>query len=583
MKKYCVVVIILMLVSNHIFCMNEDVELKPIKSSNAIISDFVFISSQSQERRGDLSLVEEALNIRPDHFADYYHKLSQENKKVLINSSGQYNNQGKKTMCGVPALIKRLVDVYFPKEVINKIKYYADDEKSDVLNYCKQRLIASKGLLSVKQPTSDSAIYLGSSFTNGLCTLKQYDFPVTTWIRDKEHKTYATHFVTDDCEYRITDVQDNRCSLWVINHADPSLTFKKLIEHKDNIKGCCFSTTGTDVEAVVTYSESDMVFSKITTQESSYVESVHVESACDGVIVDVCFDPLLNQFLVGSYENYNNVVRRWLLDGQERKDSILYCGSLKRNGFLEQMAIYQEDDAYHLVILFSIGQQYSRQIAVLLENGSLLLQDGSYFHTQKKHNETLYPEIYACNNVIYMNDYRYPALSYKKKHNGSFFANLIDNFLSDAESNIHRVYSSDGAFLMSNSLKNTYGFNSIETIIKDAITHKPIISFDSLQSTLYKVGFTSDSTALIFINGSVNDKVLLLNDDDKQMLQEIDAKIGDNLGMAALLKYLSQKCIEEGVIKLRGQGSTYEMFLDWALESKTMLTLLKKCFPIQKI
>src|SRR5260221_4202841 len=229
-------------------------------------------------------------------------------------------------MLDVPEVTKRLIEVYFTDNGLRKhIKSYLKNEDEDyVRNYFKEQLIYSKRLVMLKEPTFPNwpvkdrlthDIYLGSVFLNGFHTIHPYDYPVSLRTGDKVRKTYATCFGIDNYEYRITDVRDNQCLLWVINHNNLDATFSTIIKHKGNIKGCSLSSTKTDVEGVLTYSDHDMVFSTITTLNGvPFIDSIPVESPHQ--IVDVCFEPVKNRWLVGTYEGLDSVKRDWSMQGK---------------------------------------------------------------------------------------------------------------------------------------------------------------------------------------------------------------------------------------------------------------------------
>lgn len=533
-----------------------------------------------------LWLVNNALNVRPDQFADYYNRLPSDNRTCLIKVSGQYNDAGKKVMLDIPEITKRLIDVCFEaKDVCNHIKSYLRNEDEDyVRNFFKEQLINSKRLLSLKQPTFNGTIrdrlceniYLGSVFLDAGHTIHPYDYSVSLHTGDKVRKTYAICFGIDNYEYRITDVRDNQCLLWVINHNNPDATFSTLIKHKENIKGCCFSSTKTDVEGVLTYSDFGMVFSTITTQNGlSCVESISVKSPHQ--IVDACFSPVIgsdfgNDWMVGSYEGLESVTRRWSMQGEfKRKGHSL---PFKHYGLLEKMAIYQTGSDYCLAEIYGVANLYSTMISKPLSNGLYQLVESTPLESVGDHNLTYYTKIIKVGDSIAMYNLNYPFFGEKDE----------GNFWSQPENKVHRVYSPEGSFLMSNSLKKKLGILYVETVIQDAVTHKQILSIDSLYAGFSGVGFTHDETELIFLNAvGPHYKVSLLNYEDKQVLSQIEDIACAHLGVASLVKRLCMECRKKGSLSLREDDSTYTMLIDWSRKSPALLELLKKCLPITKI
>jgi hypothetical protein len=438
----------------------------------------------------------------------------------------------------------------------------------------------------LKQPLFDlhcsyrieKAISLGSLFINGHHTIKQYEFPISLHTGDKVRQMYATYFAIDNYEYRITDMQNNQCLLWVINHDNPEATFSTLIKHKGAIKGCCFSNTQTDVEGALTYSDHDMVFSTITTQEGlSFVESVSVDSPDH--IVDACFDPNSSNWLVGVYKDLNSVLRRWTVQGKFLREGTAL--SFKKYGLLEKMAIYQASpQQYKLIKIFIAAGLYATRIGESASNGL-------YYDAESTGLMSIGSRLYHGNgdrwllsvgDSIGVFDLREPF--FVNEQNGYFF----DSFYSQPESEVHRVYSPDGEFLMCNSLKKKLGILYVETVLRDSVTHKKILSFDTLYKGFIGVGFTHDGTELIFFDeGSLSSRVSLLNYEDKQMLSEVDDIVCSNLGVASLVKRLCQQCKENSILALQKDDSTRAMLLEWSKKSPGMLKLLEKCLPIAKV
>src|SRR5687767_227218 len=106
-------------------------------------------------------------------------------------------------------------------------------------------------------------IYPGSLLLNGYHSQNTSFYSIPLIINGKECDTYAHCFVTDTHECRITDIQDNECTLWVVDHATSCSSCIK-IEHKGDIKGCCFAKPKKGYTYAVTYSENDIIFSSIT-------------------------------------------------------------------------------------------------------------------------------------------------------------------------------------------------------------------------------------------------------------------------------------------------------------------------------
>lgn len=525
----------------------------------------------------EISLVNQALTVRPDQFADYYNQLSQQNRLSLIKTSGQYNEAGKKVMLDVPEVTKRLIEVYFDDDLRNYIKSYLKNEDKDtVRNYFREQLIYSKRLLALKQldlfnwPTRYRLIedvYLGSVFLDAFNTVHQYDYPIYLYTKDKIRKTYATYFAIDNYEYRITDVCGDKCLLWIVNHNNPDATFSTVIKLKGNIKGCAMSSTQTDVEGVLIYSDHEMVFSTIKTLNGVVcIDSVSVESLHQ--IVDVCFEPINYRWVVGTYEGLEYVCSDWNMQGEYIASPVRR--SMKRFGFLEKIAICSTAEGYRWAEIIGVANLYS--IAV----SDIATDDGvytcHYISGLSRPSEVICQmggciegghELFKVVDSINMANWRYSVL----KEDGQ----------------AHKVYSPQGTFLMSNSLKNKFGMLYVETVLQDAITHKQIFSIDTLYTGFEGVGFSHDEKELFFFDNLRTSKVSLLNDTDKKMLSEIEDIACTNLGVASLMRRLCAKCKENKTLSLSADDPAFVMLVDWSKKSPELLQLLKTCLPITRI
>jgi len=179
-----------------------------LADNGGIIPSFGHVSTAG------LALINDALKARPDEFAVYYTQLTYKDRNLLIKVSGQYDENGKRTMLDVPEVTRRLIDVYFPNDgLCAKVKsYFKDEDEAEVRHYFKEKLISCKGLLTLKQSMTDKYvferirkdIYLGSFFINAGHMINQDEYPVFLPIGDIIRKTYAIHFGSDNHEYRIT-------------------------------------------------------------------------------------------------------------------------------------------------------------------------------------------------------------------------------------------------------------------------------------------------------------------------------------------------------------------------------------------
>lgn len=560
-----------------------------------------------------VSIVNSALDVVPDRFGEYYNKLSAPNRTLLIKVSGQYDDDRNKTMLNIPELTKRLIEVYFTDRTLRThIKSYFKDEDEDcVRNYFRAKLIYNKSLFGAWAPKSSitdgsntrmlltNNIYLGSLFLNGYHSNNQFGCTVPLRISDTVHQTYGSCFITNTHECRVTDVRDKHCVLWVVNHNDPSLHKSTCVKHKGEIKGCCLSKKEAGVGYAVTYSEHDMVFSTITMQKNGQpvIKSVHVDIPNKGTIVDVCFHHGADQLLVATYEGLNSVLRCWAMDGKALKESYF---PFKDCAFLEKIFLSRTATNDVLVLLFGVADQLTVYKCASADNGQFAFDSLSDFDKCTGHfrvgnfwEYTNGISILKRGDSFFMYDdlscspfdVRVAVSEEKSKQSSGFFGDLMNAFTSQPDSECYRVYSPDGQFVLCNSLKNKLGVFWVETLLKDAVTHKPILSIDTLYRNFAGVGFTHDGTELIFLNHQYHhETVSLLNDKDKKYLQGLEDIAFQNVGVTSLLKRLCMKCKENGVVTLRADSPAYHMLYDWTHKSsilrEDLCELLATCMPL---
>lgn len=581
---------------------------KYYRKYKAKTSDGGIVPLPKNVSKRELCLVNDALNVRPDMFDGYYKTLPQDDRDLLIKASGQYNYDGTKLMLNAPDVTRRLIEVYFDTGLRDYIKSYFKNEDEDaVRNYCREQLLLGKRLLRLKVPcmlaSCDSLlqrkISLKSLFMDGYWDIPHDEFmwPIPLSIGDKVYKTYATHFI-GDYEYRVTNTigstfsqplffpLSEQCLLWVINHHNQNTT-SAAVTHTSNIKGCCFSKTGTGVEYIITYSDKDIVFSKITITEDglSDIESIHVDIPENSTIVDAGFNHLSNQLVVGTYEGLSSSIQCWHLSGvvADVKTSFLF----KKYGMLEH--VFTVGDK--LIFIYSApDHRYRVWVCPMLGNDMV---SDTVFKSIEAHNESPYSPSYRMVSIgesIFVYDltsspFEAARKAVQRKEQLSFFEKLKESFCTfEPDKECFRTYSPDGTFLLCNLLKVKLGILYVETQVKDAVTGKQITSIDTLYHNFVGVGFTHDSTELVFLNNTgFHDKVSLWDDGDKEMLREFEAVAFKNCAVTSLLKRLSQKCKKRGCVKLRADSSIRALLMNWWRMSSSMKNFLETCFPIQTI
>ncbi len=615
MKTLCggIQLLLLLVTVMHIACMENEGNVHPYLS-----------------RKG-LYLVENALQARPDKFDEYFYELLPADRVLLTKISGQYSDNPAEIMLHEPEVTKRLIEVYITdKDLRAYVKSFLEDEDKDsIRNHCKERFILSKQLLGLKMPIINplesvlgllgsnpfdhvlaNDIDLQSLFINGYHSSTQSFHPIPSCIDAKTYPMYAHCFITDYCEFRVTGTVGSdfrqpvlvplskECLLWVVDHKNPKNTFSTVVTHADDIKGCCFSKTGTEVEYIVTYSDKDIVFSTVTMAPDgcSYVKSIHADVPNNGTIVQACFNPILNVLEVCTYEGLNNVFREWNMDG-------IYgpwvAWPFKQYGLLDQLFIIK-DSEYGLVqvCLFGVAAMYSLTMYNNLGTAPYTYLTSKSFKSIEGHN-TAYAQqgridnnhFVKKNNSVFMYNLRrasaFAAIeaAKKKQAQASFFESVRDAFSFEPDTECHRRYSPDGKFLLCNVLKKKSGMLYVETQIQDAVTHKPITTIDTLYSNFVGVGFNDESTELIFLNHSgPNEKVSLYNDKDKKILEEFESLTFTNCAVTSVLKRLCKECKEKGLITLSKNDPVRAMLMDWWRSgTPEMKKFLELCFPLNKI
>lgn len=562
-----------------------------------------------------LSLVNEALQVGPYKFAQYYAELSPHNKRSLQIASGIYNEDGKASMLNVPELTKQLLELYFDADVRGQItKYDKNNDADQVMNYFRARLMESKALMQVMRRVPmmqnlstclrEKTVHWGSFFLNGYHPNKYSyfadspeDYKIPLRIGCKAHDTYATHFITDTYEFRITNLDDNKCNVWVIDHQninDSNYTFSHPIHHKSAVKGCCFSKTGTGVEYVVTYSEDDIVVLKITSHNDvSCAKEKHIDLYKDGIIADVYFGPDYEFLFVATHEKMQSVLRRCDMDGVFSHESFF---PFKQHGLLEKIFMFKKQEVYILVLLFGVEDLYAVKFYQRQDDGNYIVSQVNNLE-RKEYGNSKYGEIgqiidwgkslflYSFTSAVFDDI----VLDEKNKmDNQNWFGFLTDDFVRRFDGEKYRLYSPDGKFLLCNSVIGRNGYFRVETVLKDAISHTDIVSFDTDYNDFRGVGFTPDSTGLVFfhpINVLSKDvsKALLLTKEDYNMLDELERAACKNLGVASLLNRLCAKYKRQGQLALLKDDPARAMLRDWAMQYPLLTQLLQKYLPFYTV
>jgi hypothetical protein len=241
--------------------------------------------------------------------------------------------------------------------------------------------------------------------------------------------------------------------------------------------------------------------------------------------------------------------------------------SLKQFGFLEKIAICSTSEGYRWAEIVGVANMYSTAVS------KIATDDG----------------VYSC---LSMTGLAKPFMVDNQYGGGDIDEPLIfkvadlinvlnwDYSVLKEDGQVHRVYSPQGTFLISNLLKQKYGMFYVETVLQDAITHKQIFSIDTLYHGFQGVGFSHDETELFFFDLLKASRVSLLNDADKKMLSQIEDIACKDLGVVSLMRRLCAECKEKKTLSLCADDPARAMLLDWSKKSPELLELLKTCLPI---
>lgn len=518
------------------------------------------------------TLMRNAVTIRPDKFHEHYAQLSQEQQCSLLDISKKYGDAQRKSHEGY-ALLLRLIGDYFPKDIYHRIKSLIGDKDNDekwIENYCRAQLIASHPFTTVKDRDYNilaEMINLPSLCMKYLHTNEQFKKAIPLYIGNALYHTYASHFIGNNCEYRITETfptqflhsnpssLSDECLLWIIDHKNPhEYAFSTNIKHTysdHTIKGGCFSKAkDKEIQYVITYSDRDIVITSIDNTIEVDIPLLNAQSVtikvCTDDIIDVVFDDKNYCLYVASYDKQNmrTLLSKWDMSGN--REGLSSC-PFKTWGFIER--IFLDGDNYLVLVL----NMLLRYVLVRFDNMQLVTYSTSYEEY-----------LVSINNSCFV-------------YNPSFhqFAGTEKCVMT---------YSPDGKFLLCNSFTKNFGLSYITTCIKDARNHQIMYSTDTLYKSFIGVGFTHDSKQLIFLSafGSASAKNIS-TDQDEQALAEFNSRITEHSGTAVLIKNLAMQCAQKGKITLSKDNPIRKMLQEWYNSSENLKYLLGKYFPLNKV
>jgi hypothetical protein len=568
--------------------------------------------------KNKLDLVCKALYERPDTFDTFYHKLSREDQKILVECAGfcEQRSDKKNVMLHVPEIGKRIIEVdrdRFPADIKKLIKYYAGNrDENFVRAYCKARLLCDNFLGLKKVPcvgsidngnSFPSAIEWDSLFLNGHFVHNKPLSPISLYIGSDVYQTFKYNFVTDNYEFRVTAPHTNRfsqaaplfkqCCVWVINHDNPALRCSVKIAHQSNIIGCCFSKTGTDTEYVVTYSKRDLVFSKIikATDGSSSIESIHAVTPDNGIIVSACFNHLRNELNVVTHEaptedqEPHTASRGWNMNGICSQPARFYT---KDYGSVQNIFVTKDSSGSDVItLIFAIGSNYTWIKYNDLQNLSysyLGATSRSWGIPANRYWGT-HIELKQGSSMVY--DFCCSPFAAKQKLKAQnaqdgWLKSWKNDFCFEPDQQKMWTYSPDGTLLMSNSLEVKGGSEYIVTRLQDARTHQYITECSTIAGNCEGVGFT-DSGDLVFLNLNIcNEKISVsLDSETTKTLKDFENLTCNNGAVASVIARLCRECQKSGYISLHQCDSIRQMLTEWAHTSENMKKFLVTCLPLQ--
>ncbi len=552
----------------------------------------------------EIILVDNALNVRPDHFSIFYNELQQDQRNKLLKSSMLFYNDSKKVGLHVPEITKRILSICLSKDVYkNVMKFFSNKDKDDLIFHCREQLIENKSRIGiVKQPRAfDVRAYqeidLQTLFVNGYFDSDTIKRPIPLQINDKIYKTYAYNFVSPYLEYRITEQLRNKNSshylIWIIDHKNPQATFAEPIQHSSPIIGCCFSKAKTNEEYVVTYSEDDIIFSTISMFEDYCdVKTVRIDTASKGKNVAAAYCNSNNQLIMGMYQGTDNVFINWTMNGIA---TLPAQWPFKIYGLLEKIVI-KKNNLYEEEAFYIFGSCGQYNVQKWQDLGSVLWTSGGstrITHLINIQHHCSWGEFFEKNNEVFMyNNYpsSFAAVENLEKQQQQLSVmqrltqGLVNDFHFMPDDECHRKYSSSGEFILSNSLKKEFGMLYVKTEVLDSINHKRMLSIDTIYKNFFGVGFDDEETKLIFMHNNINNaEVSLWDEQDKKDMEWFEGHVLQDLGTVSLMVRLLKEIKKKNEIVLKKSDPIYTMLLDWAKMSPHTLAFMKKCFPLRVV
>src|SRR5207248_9053195 len=187
-------------------------------------------------------------------------------------------------------------------------------------------------------------------------------------------------------------------------------------------------------------SEHDMVLSTIMRdKQRSYVLSARIKAPKDGTIVDVCFEPITHGWIVGFYKGLASVFRR--LYSNARWSNIENFLLFKREGLLEKIGIYRGYSNYYFIAVMAVANLRAAIGYISQRNGKYKYLSSTGLQPVRKHASSFLLDMVNVEGSTHVFDDLIPF----------FRKNAVEREEKrSTESEVHRVYSPTGEFLMRN-------------------------------------------------------------------------------------------------------------------------------------
>lgn len=555
--------------------------------------------------KAKLELLDTALSVESKKFKSYFDQLSKDDRQTLIRLSGPY-------CLDVPEMVRRTIKCCFPQELAKKIKMFrcsAAEMQKTISTYCLYKCLTASDNNGSSEKYDLSHIDWRSTFFQGSYAHNLPPFvakPLS--VGDIFDRTYAAVFLSNGYELHITDDEsfssrtdcvaknlDKVCNLRILDRKKNNAICCQEVIHKASIKGYCFDQLNEHSACLVTYSDNDLVFSFITIDEDGNVTTESTQSydtPNNGKIFSVCFDHA-HQLCVAAYEGYNSVVRQWDMDGTQRflkQFSFESFGMMKYMFCAEQYAYndwqgIDQSRPNSLVIVFAIADRKSAVILYCDESGVLRTEGVTVFKSRQYDYDT--KTIFSQNKQILlswcMQNSRFKPID--KKYSWWQTNKSVD---AQYGKECYRTYSPDGRFIMQNMFKNISGCSYVETNVIDTDTCQKIRSIDTPQDKFRCVGFSHDSTKLLFLKPDCwgqkidsTERALVLSGEWKELFQQFkEVVFSDHITTDLLFKAV-QNIVDEKSLSADPQDPTRKKLIELS-KLPGMRAFMEKCFPLPR-